>query len=116
MTRARDIIDVSLDEAPRIDMAVAYADLRYLVLEQRGIDIDRSDVLAMRIKRVKATGNRQMQAFVVGPKHARSPRELIEQSFISLFGEVTVEMAEHMTAAAREGCRASFAAPIHHAA
>ena len=110
--RERDIIDVRLGTEHQVDMQIAWLDLRDLVLERTGIDLNGRHPYRVQVKPVRKSGNRQMQAIVVGPQRAHDLQTLMDQSFISFFGQLPVAAIEHAESAARSGDRATFAMPM----
>lgn len=112
MSRQPDRIEVDLDRPAIIDQAAAFADLRAIVFEQAGVDIEKSDAFRVLSKPIKKTGNRRMSAYVAIPKDATDPADVMARGFLSPFGEVAGWMADQMTEAAKHGERAVFATPM----
>lgn len=103
------------NDPPCIDLLTAFADLRRLVLDQRGIDITKASNLRTRVMPIGGTGSRTMGAIVVGPAGQHDAATLVAQSFVSIYGEMTPWMIDAATEATKEGKRASFAVPMAHA-
>lgn len=112
MTRPRDRIDVDLDRPATIDQATAWSDLRAVVFEIAGVDIEKSDAFRVLSKPIKKTGNRRMSAYVAMPKDASDPADAMARGFISPFGEVGGWIGDQLQAGAQKGGRPVFAVPL----
>jgi len=112
MTRQRDRIDVMLAEPTVIDMAVAWADLRAVIYEAVGVDIERGKQFAVMTKRIRGSGNRATHAFVAIPRDAATPDEVMQRGFMSLYGELPLWASDIVRTAADRQERPVFAVPL----
>lgn len=112
MVRTPDIINVSLPEPDTIAMDVAWADLRAVVFEATGFDIEHGTHFAVRVLKLKGSGDRATQAFVACPRSAADPAEMVRSGFLSLFGEMPAWSQRDFAAASAMGARPIFALPL----
>lgn len=112
MTRQRDRIDVMLDECATIGMELAWADLRALIFDREGVDIERGKHFAVMTKRIRGSGNRATHAFVAIPRDAATPDEVMQRGFMSLYGELPLWASDIVRTAADRQERPVFAVPL----
>lgn len=112
MTRQIDKIDVSLDQPTRVEMDQAWSDLRAVIYNRTGFDIDRGSHFAVRTMPIRGTGNRVTRAFVAVPRDAQTPEQMMKLGFCSLFGELPLWAAEITREAAERQERPIFAVPL----
>lgn len=112
MTRQRDRIDVMLDEPVSIDMATAWSDLRAVIYEATGADIERGTQFSIRALPVRGSGNRITHAFVAAPRDATTPDDMVRRGYLSLYGELPQWAADDVREGQERGLRPIFAVPM----
>jgi hypothetical protein len=112
MTRARDVIEVSLEQPTSVGMDVAWSDLRAVIYSATGFDIDRGNHFAVRTMPIRGTGNRVTRAFVAVPRDAQTPEQMMKLGFCSLFGELPLWATDITREAAKRCERPIFAVPL----
>lgn len=111
-TRSPDRIDVSIDAPPQISLETAWADLRAIIFNLEGADIEKSGEYQIQTKPIMGSGNRRLSALVAWPRNGRDAADCVARGYFSPFGEATPWMADCMAAAAQTDQRPCFAVPL----
>ncbi len=110
MTRTIDRIDVVLDEPATVDRDTAWADLRAIIYEAVGFDIERGNHFAVRTMPI--SGSAGTHAFIACPRTARTPEDMMRQGFMSIYGSLPSWASDLTKANAERGRRPIFAVPL----